>query len=183
MASLAETFDPRFIVISARSPIELKPFAFAWFHVTFTIGGPVIDRDEAEAAWTQVGDFIDEAVVAYDADPACVFIVGFSQGGIIAIATLLTAPEKLAGVVCMSGRLLPEVLPYAASRDRLRDKPVLIVHGTGDETLPVAYGRSAFEGLKRFPLAAEYREFEMGHTTSPESLAEVSGWLTTRLTP
>jgi phospholipase/carboxylesterase len=183
MAALADAFDQRFIVISARSPIELEPFAFAWFHVTFTARGPVIDRAEAEAAWTRVAGFIDEAVVAYDADPARVFIVGFSQGGIIGIATLLTAPEKLAGVVCMSGRLLPEVLPYAASPERLRDKPVLIVHGSADQTLPVAHGRDAFEELKRFPVSAEYREFEMAHTTSPESLAVVSAWLTERLSP
>ena len=181
MASLAGTFDPRFLVISARSPIELEPFAFAWLHVTSTPDGPVVDSDEAEVAWTHVARFVDEAVEAYDADPTRVFIVGFSQGRIMAIATMLTAPEKLAGVVCMSGRLLPEVLPHAVSPDRLRDKAVLIVHGSLDETLVVDYGRSAYRTLKEFPLALEYRELEIGHTTTDESLAVVSDWLTARL--
>lgn len=48
-------------------------------------------------------------------------------------AALLIAPEKIADVVSMSGSLLPEVLPHAASVDARRDKPVLIVHGERDE--------------------------------------------------
>ncbi len=181
MASLAGRFDPRFLVISARSPIEMGPFAFGWLNVTFTPEGPVVDRAEAQAAWTRVATFIDEAVVAYEADPARVFIVGFSQGGIIALATMLTAPEQVAGVACMSGRLLPEVLPHVVRPDRLRDKPVLIVHGVRDETLGVAYGREAFRALQRFPLALEYREFDMGHTTSDQSMDIVSDWVTAAL--
>ena len=109
-------------------------------------------------------------MAAYGLDPERVFIAGFSQGGIVALATLLTSPEKVAGAVCMSGRLPPELLPHIAPPDRLRDKPVLIVHGAGDETLPVEYGRNAYATLKELPLDLEYREFDMGHTTSDDEL-------------
>jgi phospholipase/carboxylesterase len=178
MASLANSFDPRFLVISARAPITLEPFAFAWFHVAFTDRGPVISDQELRAAWQTIARFINEAVAAYDADPARVFIVGFSQGGILALATLLTAPELVAGVVCMSGRLPPEVLPHVASDARLERKPVLIVHGSRDETLGVEYGRAARATLQALPLALEYQEFDIGHTSTPESMAVVSSWLT-----
>jgi phospholipase/carboxylesterase len=181
MVSISSVFDPRFVVISARSPIEVGTFAFAWFHVTFTPQGPVIDGDEAATAWSHVARFIDEAVAAYGVDAARVFIAGFSQGGIVALATMLTSPEKVAGVVCMSGRLPPEVLPHIAPPERLRAKPVLIVHGAGDETLPVEYGRSAYATLKEFPLDLEYREFDMGHTTTETSLSTVAAWLSARL--
>lgn len=181
MAALAGEFDPRFTVISARSPIELEPFAFAWFHVTFTPDGPVIDGDEAERAWNTAATFIDEAVAAYTADPSRVFVAGFSQGGIVALATILTAPERVAGVACMSGRLPAEVMPHIVSADRLRTKPVLIVHGTRDETLEVEYSRTAFERLAPIMPRLEYVEFDMTHTTTPESVAAVSDWLTQRL--
>jgi phospholipase/carboxylesterase len=181
MASLAGAFDPRFIVISARAPIELEPYQFAWFHTAFTPEGPTVDRDEAKAAWDHVARFIDEAVAAYSGDPSGVFVVGFSQGGIVALATMLTAPERLAGAVCMSGQLPEEVVRHAVSTARLRDKPVLVVHGTRDETIDVGHGRGAFETLQRFPLALEYREFDIAHTTSDESVAAVSAWLTGRL--
>jgi len=183
MASLFDAFDPRFLMISARSPIEVAPYAFAWFHVAFTPQGPVIDRDEAEAAWRRASTFIDEAVAAYGADAGRVFIAGFSQGGIVALSTLLTAPEKVAGVVCMSGRLPPELLSHIVSSDRLRAKPALIIHGVLDETLGVQYGRDAYATLQPFQLSLEYREFAMGHTTTDESVAVVSTWLSGRLTP
>jgi phospholipase/carboxylesterase len=181
MAALAGAFDPRFIVISARSPIELGQYAYGWFHSRFTPQGPQIDAGEAEVAWKHVAGFIDELIAEYDVDPARVFIAGFSQGGIMALATLLTAPEKLAGVVCMSGRLLPEVLPHAVTAERLRDKPVLIVHGTRDERLGLDYGHGARDTLGQFPLKIDYREFDMPHTTTDESVAFVSDWLTARL--
>lgn len=181
MAALAGVFDPRFVVISARSPIELGQFAYGWFRVRLTPQGPQIDAAEAEAAWKHVASFIDELVTEYDADPARVFIAGFSQGGIMALATMLTAPEKLAGVVCMSGRLLPEVLAHAVPPERLRDKPVLIVHGTRDERLGLDYAHRALDALRQFPLEIDYREFEMPHTTTDESVAFVSTWLTSQI--
>lgn len=181
MAQLAPAFDPRFIVVSARSPITLGPDAYAWFHVAFTPNGPSIDAREAEAGWAHIARFIDEAVETYDADPARVFVAGFSQGGIMALAALLTSPERIAGAVAMSGRLLPEVLPHAASPERLQDKPVLIVHGVADETLGIHFARQAREQLQRFPLAVTYRELSMGHSIVPQSLALVREWLTARL--
>ena len=181
MAQLAPAFDPRFVVVSARSPLALGPDAFGWFHVRFTAQGPLIAADEAEAGWKLVARFLGEVVAAYDADPARVFLAGFSQGGIMALATLLTAPEQLAGVVSMSGRLLPEVLPHVASADALRDKRVLVVHGEHDEKLGIHLARWAREQLERLPVALTYRELPMGHAVTPESLAVVTSWLSAAL--
>jgi phospholipase/carboxylesterase len=149
--------------------------------VTFGPQGPVIDRAEAEAGWAHVARFVDEAVAAYGADPARVYVGGFSQGGIMALAALLTAPERIAGAVVMSGRLLPEVLPHAAPPDALRGRHALVVHGTADEKLGVHLARWAREQLARFPIALDYRELPMAHAVTPESVALVAGWLTERL--
>ena len=177
MAQLAPAFDPRFIVLSVRSPITLGPDAFGWFHVTFTAQGPVIVPEEAEAGWKLVARFIDEAVARYGADPDRVYLGGFSQGAIMALATLLTAPEKVAGAAAMSGRLLPEALPHAASHDALRGKHVLIVHGEADEKLGIHLARWAREQLLQFPVDLTYRELPMGHAITRESLELVASWL------
>lgn len=181
MASLAAAMDPRLLVVSARSPIALGPESFAWFHVTFGSEGPVIDRAEAEAGWRHVARFVDELVAAYDVNPRRVYLGGFSQGGIMALAALLTAPEKIAGAVVMSGRLLPEVLPHAAPPEALRGRAALVVHGTHDDKLGIHLARWAREQLARFPLALDYRELPMGHQVAPESLAVVTEWLSARL--
>lgn len=181
MASLAEAFDPRFLILSVRSPIEVGPFAFAWFHVTFTPDGPVINGDEAREAWTRLAAFVEEAAGAYGADPERVFAAGFSQGGIVALMTMLTAPERLAGAICMSGRLPPEVLPHVVSPDRLRGRPILILHGLHDDVLGIELARRARRTLEQLPVDLTYRELELGHTTSPESLDIAAGWLRRRL--
>ena len=181
MAQLAPAFDARFVVVSVRSPLVLGPNAFGWFHVTFSAQGPVIVAEEAEAGWKLLARFIDEAVVEYGADPARVYLAGFSQGGIMALATLLTAPDKVAGAAAMSGRLLPEVLPHAASAEALRGKPILIVHGVTDEKLGVHLARWAREQLEQLSLDLTYHELPMGHAITGESLQVVTAWLTEAL--
>ena len=181
LTTIADTFDARFVVLSVRSPIELGPDSFGFFHVTFGSAGPVINADEAIAGWTLVGRFIDEAVLAYNTDPQRVYVAGFSQGGIMSLAAMLTAPRKLAGAVCMSGRLLPEVFPFAADRALLVGKPLMIVHGTMDDKLRIDFARSARDTLAPFGFDLTYKEYPMRHQISPETLADVSAWLTAQL--
>jgi phospholipase/carboxylesterase len=181
MASIAGKFDPRLLVVCPRSPIELAPYSYAWFHTTFTPHGPIADAAEAEAAWKRIPEFVDEVVDVYGTDPTRAFIGGFSQGAIVSLAALLTAPDRIAGVVAMSGRLLSEALPHAVAAERLRGKPVIIIHGTEDEKLGIEYGRAARDRLKEFPLDITYHEFRMRHTATPESLAAAAAWLSARL--
>jgi phospholipase/carboxylesterase len=181
MARLMDAFDGRCIVLSVRSPLVIGPDAYAWFHVSFTASGPVIEAREAEAGWTMLAAFLDEAVERYGADPARVYLAGFSQGGIMALATLLTAPEKVAGAVVMSGRLLPEVLPHMASAAALAGKRVLIVHGTADEKLGVHLARWARDQLAQTSVALSYVELPMHHSVTDESLVQVTTWLSAAL--
>jgi phospholipase/carboxylesterase len=180
MAAVADRFDPRFVVLSVRSPIQLSEFGYGWFHVRLT-PAPIANAEEAEVGWKHIARFIDEAVAEYDADPDRVYLAGFSQGGIMTLATLLTAPEKIAGGVSMSGRLLVEVLPHAAAPERLRDKHVLIIHGTSDARLGIDYAQRALEGLRRFPLIVDYEQLDIPHQMTDESVRLASEWLSRRL--
>jgi phospholipase/carboxylesterase len=104
MFSLARSFDPRFVVVAARSPITLGPDSYGWFRVQFTDRGPVIDGAEAKQGWELLSRFIDEAVDAYGAAATRVFVGGFSQGGIMSINAMLTVPEKVVAAVDMASR-------------------------------------------------------------------------------
>lgn len=181
LTTIADSFDERLVVLSVRSPLELGADSFGFFHVTFGNDGPVIVAAEAIDGWQRVARFIGEAEVAYNADPQRVYVAGFSQGGIMSLAAMLTVPEKLAGAVCMSGRLLPEVLPFAADRSQLIGKPIMIVHGTLDDKLRIDYARSARDTLAPFGFDISYKEYPMRHQISPQTLADVSAWLTAQL--
>lgn len=181
IAALAPAMDPRFLVVSVRSPITLGPDAYAWFNVRFTAQGPVISVQEAKAGWETLARFIQDVVAEHGGDASQVYLAGFSQGGIMALAALIATPELVAGAVCMSGRLLPEVLPHAAPRDRLAGKPVLILHGTADSKLVIEHARKAKPTLEGLGVELAYHELPIGHEITRESLAKATAWLSARL--
>ena len=174
---LAPYLDERFLIVSARGPIELSPGAYAWFHITFGGVGFGVDQDEARQSCRTIIQFIDEAVRAYDADPQRVFLAGFSQGASMSLSVLMAAPEKVAGVAAMSGFLLPANEDEPALGARLAGKPVLLVHGDDDDIVPVLLGRRARDTLSTLPVDLTYREYAMRHQVTDESLDDVSQWL------
>lgn len=181
LMGLAPALDPRFLIISVRAPITLQHGSYAWYHVQFVPNGHVIDAAEAEASRARLLCFVDEVIESYNVNPDRVFLMGFSQGCIMSLAAALTAPGRFAGVVGISGRLLPDILTKAAPANELRGLPLLVVHGTFDSVLAIEYGRAIRDALQKLPVALTYREYLMDHGISEESFADVSRWLANRL--
>ena len=178
---LAPFLDERFLIISVRAPNILGPGSYAWFEADFTPQGPVINPEQAEASRKTLIEFLQEAVTAYGADPKQVYLMGFSQGAIMSASVALTKPGLVAGVVLMSGRILPEIQPLIASREDLEGLPFLVVHGTVDMVLPITYGRASRELLSSLPVNLTYHEYPMGHEVNQESLSDVAAWLSQQL--
>jgi phospholipase/carboxylesterase len=181
LIGLAPALDPGFLIVSARAPITLGESAFGWYHVQFSPTGHVIDPDEAERSRGLILQFVDEVVRSYNADANRVFLMGFSQGCIMSLAAALSQPRKFAGVVGMSGRMLPGLESKMAPADRLKGLPVMIVHGTYDSVLPIEFGRAIRDTLQQLPVDLTYREYQMGHHVSQESFADVTAWLAVQL--
>jgi phospholipase/carboxylesterase len=180
LLGLAPYLDERFLIVSARAPYVMMPGAFAWFEIGWTATGIVIDQQQAEASRKLIATFVEEAAAAYGADPARVYLLGFSQGAIMSAAVALTRPELVAGAVLMSGRVRPEHLPPIDAA-RLVGKPFLVVHGVYDEVLPIENGRASRDFLEQLPIDLTYREYPIGHEVSAESLVDVVAWLSARL--
>lgn len=181
---LAPALDPRFLVLSLRAPNMLTPGSYAWFTVTLdplTPGTNRINPEQAEASRQALLRFIPEAVAAYDTDPDRVYLMGFSQGAIMSASVALTHPSLVAGAVLMSGRILPEIEPLVAPADAMRGLPILVVHGTRDSVLPIAHGHASRDALSALPVALTYFEYDMPHTITDASLADIADWLTARL--
>jgi len=179
--TLAPYLDRRFLVVSARAPVALDYGGYGWFRIDFTSRGMVADAEQAKESLRLLPGFVDELVETYGADAGRVYLMGFSQGAMMSLALTLTRPEKVAGVVAMSGRLPQQVLEREPDPEALNGKPVLITHGLYDPVLPVENGRAARDYLARLPVVLAYREYPMQHEVSAESLRDVAGWLTERL--
>lgn len=180
LIDLADYLDDRFFVVSVRAPLSMGGGAYAWYPLNFTATGIEHKHAEAEAGWKALSTFVDEAKSVYPVDGDRVYLGGFSQGGIMSLAVGVMHPEKVAGVVVMSGLMLPEA---AASAVRGGDRrlPVFAAHGKWDEVIPVDFGRQISEQVKGLPVDVTYREYPMGHQVSGESLANVDAWLRTHL--
>jgi phospholipase/carboxylesterase len=81
----------------------------------------------------------------------------------------------------MSGRALPEMVAKSAPPAELTGLPVMVVHGTADQVLPVKFGRGIRDVLSRLPVDLTYREYPMGHEVNERSLSDINAWLSARL--
>ncbi len=179
---VAQFFDPRFLVVSARAPHEAEPMGYRWYAIDWAATPPRGDAVEIVASRDLLARFVEEATAAYGTDPSRVFLFGFSQGAIMSLALLLARPDLVRGVVAHSGRLArlpgPDPTPEALSR-----LDVLLLHGAQDEVVPAVQGHKAYQVLATLlGTRVEYRAFDaLGHGISDDSLAEASRWLTARL--
>ncbi|MEN9229626.1 MAG: alpha/beta fold hydrolase [Thermostichus sp. DG02_5_bins_236] len=181
LIQLAPYLDPRFAVVSLRAPLPLPMGGFAWFEMTWTEEGLVGNVPQARTSLHLLSTFLNQVLqegipdVAFD--PAQVYLLGFSQGGIMSLSLALTQPEKLAGVVVMSGRLPVEAVAEAAPPESLQNLSILAVHGKQDAVLPIDCGREIRDHFTRLPLRFTYYEYDMGHEVSPQSLLDIQAWL------
>ena len=177
---LANYLDARFFVISVRAPLNYHT-GYGWFPIQFTPEGILADEEQAKRSRDLIQKFIGEATEAFGTDPKQVYLTGFSQGAIMSLYLALHQPELVAGVVAMSGRLLPDTLAARADDSRLSSLPVFAVHGVYDQVLPIAEGRWIQSELSKLPLDFSYQEYPMGHEVSQESLTDIAQFLKRQL--
>ncbi len=179
--SLAQYLDDRFMIVSARAPVVLQPMSYAWFNLGFTPQGVIVDPEEVESGRQTLHKFIGEIVQGYKIDPNAVYLMGFSQGAMMSLAVALTYPGSAAGVVAMSGRMLPQTLGMIPDKDALKGLPIFVAHGARDMLIPINQGRDARAKLSELPVSLTYREYDMGHEISYDSLRDSTEWLKERL--
>ncbi len=81
-------------------------------------------------------------------------LIGHSMGGFIALHTLLADPRARAVVVVggaldvsLAGQIAPSYADPALRADEFLNRPVLLLHGDNDETVPVAGARRLHAAL------------------------------------
>lgn len=179
--SFADQLAPEFVVVSARAPLTRGPDAFAWFNIQLAPQGRVIAPEQLDASQKTYAEFVGEAILAYGADPARVYTLGFSQGAIISLVTALTHPRLFAGVVALSGRIPPEAIPWLAASEETAGLPVFMAHGVRDMVIGVEEARAARAVLERQRVALTYTEYAADHRITPQIFADMTTWLGQRL--
>lgn len=159
-------------IASLRAPIHTG-YGHAWFPLLAQ--GEQLAMEGAVEATTAIVEWLDR--VAPDA--SSVGLLGFSQGGAMALELLRRSPDRFAFAVSLAGFALPGARAGDERMSQLAP-PVFWGRGTDDQVIPAA---SVARTQAWLPTHAELdaRIYEgLGHSVSERELADVTAFLRAR---
>lgn len=166
---------PEWLIVSPRAPLAVPDGGFSWWQ--FSPEGKS-DPESLQAGLSQLGKIIQSVYDTYPVDLTRVVLLGFSQGGAMSISQAIKAPEHVSGVVSLSG-----FIPGPVSRapiPPLEGLPILIVHGTQDETIPIGMAYKARDMLIAAGGAVTYVEEIGGHKVGVQGMRALTTFLAER---
>ena len=107
-----------------------------------------------------------------------IVLAGFSQGCAMTLQTGLRYPEKLAGLMCLSGYLpLRETVP-AERQAANQQTPVFMAHGRMDPIVVIERAEKSRDILRELGYQIEWAEYPMQHSVCAEEVDAIGKWLT-----
>lgn len=140
------------------------------------------DEEGLRASQEVVQALIDrEAVRGISSEQ--VVLLGFSQGAVMALMAGLRAPQRLAGLVVLSGYLpLPGATPAEVSAAN-RDVPIFMAHGDQDTVVVPQRAKTSRDTLIDLGYDIAWHPYPMGHEVCPQEIRDLNSWLASLLAP
>ena len=106
-----------------------------------------------------------------------IMLAGFSQGAVMALTVGLCYPQKLAGMIALSGYLplMDEVLQHTSSANA--ETPIFIAHGADDFLVPYALGKAVCAALQERNYPVTWHNYPMQHSICLDEVSDISKWL------
>lgn len=106
-----------------------------------------------------------------------IILAGFSQGCAMTLQTGLRHPEKLAGMLCLSGYLpLHEKVAHERTEESI-DTPIFMAHGRQDGVVPFVRAEQSRDILASLGYTIEWHEYAMQHSLCFEEVQDISAWM------
>ena len=115
--------------------------------------------------------FFDELFKIYDSRK--IFVMGFSQGGLVCFDFVLFLHEPLGGVFPIAGFLRQPEYNGARFHSSQKNTPILIGHGTEDDRVPVESSQNAFKKLLAQGANAELLLYKGKHKIGVEFIRKL----------
>lgn len=106
-----------------------------------------------------------------------IVLAGFSQGCAMTIQTGLRHPEKLAGLLCLSGYVPIHATIVTERHPANHDTPIFMAHGRGDQVIPIDRAEQSRDLLQSLGYSVEWHEYMMQHAVCAEEIDDISAWL------
>ena len=106
-----------------------------------------------------------------------IILAGFSQGCAMTLQTALRHPEKLAGMLCLSGYLpLGEKVAHERTEESI-DTPIFMAHGRQDGVVPFLRAEQSRAILDGLGYTIEWHDYPMQHSLCFEEVQDISAWM------
>lgn len=155
----------------------------AWYDI-YELQGRSPREDEAglRESCAQVAELI-EREVARGVPAERIVLAGFSQGCAMTLLAGLRHPQRLAGLVGMSGYLPLAATTAAEAHAANLTTPIFLAHGTQDDIVSADRGRASRDALIALGCTVEWHEYRMAHAVCPQEIVDLNAFLLRVLAP
>ena len=145
--------------------------AHAWYDI-LAFDRSLLDHEGIAEASDSVADVIR----AEREEGRRVVLVGFSQGGALALHAGLGLGAEVSGVFALAAALpYPDVVPVAGPRS----PRVFVGHGRFDRRIGHGMGLESYRLLAARGYDVEWRSYWCGHVVAPRAMRDLRAWLRT----
>lgn len=106
-----------------------------------------------------------------------IVLMGFSQGCAMTLMTGLRYPERLAGLVGLSGYLPLAAVAESERHEANADVPIFLAHGSADTVIPIDRATASRDALIAMGHPVEWHEYPMPHSVCAEEITDLNRWL------
>ena len=152
----------------------------AWYDIR---GMDIADKEDAtgmQASQLYLNGLIKQEIEK-GINPQNIILAGFSQGGAVALYTMLRFPEKLGGCMALSTYLPFMSLSKQELSKHANKTPIFWGHGNQDTVVPKDLGIMSQEHLLDLGFSIEFHTYNMPHSVCAEEIIDLSHWLKQRI--
>ncbi|MNK50900.1 Carboxylesterase 2 [compost metagenome] len=148
----------------------------AWYDVVVTEFGREEDEAGLRASQVSINELI-EREKARGIAANKILIAGFSQGCAMTFQVGLRYPERLGGLLCLSGYVPIDSTVEAEASAANKDIPIYYGHGRGDQVIPITRAQRSLSLLQALGYQVEWHEYNMPHSVCGPQLDDISNFL------
>lgn len=172
MFGLVAPLSEDFIIVGIRGDLPLGA-GFQYYDL-ISLGNPI--REMFDRAVQQLEAFIDDATENYPIDASKRYLLGFSQGAILAMTLSLTMGDQLKGIVSLNG-YVPDFVKTEYSLKSVQDVSVFISHGEFDSVFPIRIGHETADYFEKLTAHLTFKMYPTDHGVSEENQRDFVNWL------
>jgi phospholipase/carboxylesterase len=148
----------------------------AWYDI---LGTDLVNREDENGL--RKSQAMVEALIAQEKARGIaaerIVLAGFSQGCAMTLQTGLRHPEKLAGLLGLSGYLPIRAAVEAERHAANHETPIFLAHGRIDPVVPIDRAEKSRDILRDLGYRVEWHEYMMQHAVCEEEIEDISTWL------